>query len=112
FRPLFATPRLPWWGLAAIFLLAEAFHVHLHFRSETHTLSLSELGVVLGLFLASPDALVCGMGLGSGLALVLVRRQRPLKVAFNVAEFALSVGTAVLAFRATARLGGPPGTGR
>jgi diguanylate cyclase (GGDEF)-like protein len=112
FGPLFATPRLPWWGLAAIFLLAEAFPVHLHFRSETHTLSLSELGVVLGLFLASPDALVCGMALGSGLALVLVRRQRPLKVAFNVAEFALSVGTAVLAFRATARLGdahGPVG---
>ena len=57
----FHEPRLPWWGLALIFFLAESFPVHLHFRSETHTLSLSELGVVLGLFLAGPGALVLGL---------------------------------------------------
>jgi diguanylate cyclase (GGDEF)-like protein len=110
--PIFHAPRLPWWSLAAIFFLAESFPVHLHFRSETHTLSLSELGIVLGLFLASPGALALGLILGAGLALVLVRRQRPLKVAFNVAQFGISAGVAVLAFRAVAALGdthGPVG---
>jgi len=107
--PIVQAPRLPWWGLAVIFFLAESFPVHLHFRSETHTLSLSELGIVLGLFLASPGALALGLILGAGLALVLVRRQRPLKVAFNVAQFGISVGVAVFAFRAVAGLGAAHG---
>jgi len=107
--PVLAAPRLPWWGLALIFFLTESFPVHLHFRSETHTLSLSELGVVLGLFLASPGGLALGLVLGAGLALVLVRRQRPLKVAFNEAQFLLSAGVGVVAFRAVASLGDPHG---
>jgi diguanylate cyclase (GGDEF)-like protein len=107
--PVLAAPHLPWWGLALIFFLAESFPVHLHFRSETHTLSLSELGVVLGLFLASPGALALGVVLGAGLALVLVRRQRPLKVAFNEAQFAFSVAVAIVAFRSVAGLGDPYG---
>ena len=108
----FASPRLPWWGLALIFFLAESFPVHLHFRSETHSLSLSEVGIVLGLFLASPAALVLGLVAGAGCALVLVRRQRPLKLAFNVAQFGLSTCVALIAFRAVAALGdahGPVG---
>ncbi len=105
----FHGPRLPWWGLAAIFFLAESFPVHLHFRSETHTLSLSELGVVLGLFLASPAALVLGLICGAGAALLLVRRQRPLKVAFNVAQFGFSTAVAVIAFRAVTHFGSPHG---
>src|SRR5581483_7269572 len=102
-------PRLPWWGLALIFAAAESYPVHLHFRSETHSLSLSEIGVVLGLFLATPSSLVIGLVLGAGLALVFVRRQRPLKVAFNAAQFALSASLAVVVFRAIAALGNASG---
>lgn len=105
--PVFTGPRLPWWALALLFFLAEAFPVHLHFRTETHTLSLSELAVVLGLFLSTPTGLVAGIALGSALALLLVRRQRPLKAAFNVAQFALSVCVAVLVFRPIVSLGDP-----
>jgi diguanylate cyclase (GGDEF)-like protein len=103
--PMLASPDLPWWGLALMFFLAEAFPVHLHFRSETHTLSLSEFAVVVGLFLASPCALVLGMTLGSAAALLLIRRQRPLKAAFNVAQFVFSVASAVVAFRLVAMPG-------
>ena len=46
---------VPWWTLRARFFLTEAFPVHLHFRSEAHSLSLSELGLVLGLFLADAE---------------------------------------------------------
>ena len=41
---------LPWWGLAVAFYIAEAFVVHLHFRKQAHTLSQTELGLMLGLF--------------------------------------------------------------
>ena len=108
----FPGPRLPWWGLALVFFVAEAFPVHLHFRSETHSLSLSEVGIVLGLFLASPSALVLGLIVGAGCALVLVRRQRPLKLVFNVAQFGLSTCAALIVFRAVVALGdahGPVG---
>jgi diguanylate cyclase (GGDEF)-like protein len=107
--PTFAGPHIPWWALAVIFFLAEAYPVHLDFRSETHTLSLSELGVVLGLFLATPGELMLGLICGAGIALVVIRRQRPLKVAFNTAQFALSSAVAVVAFRAVAQLGDPHG---
>jgi diguanylate cyclase (GGDEF)-like protein len=108
----FPHPSLRWWALAAVFFLAEAFPVHFDFRSETHSLSLSELGVVLGLFLATPTSLVLGLAAGAGLALVAVRRQRPLKVAFNIAQFTVSGGAAVIVFRSIVGLGdahGPAG---
>jgi diguanylate cyclase (GGDEF)-like protein len=106
---LLPAPHLPWWSLAVIFCLAESYPVHLHFRSETHSLSLGELGVVLGLFLATPGSLVGGLVGGAGAALILVRRQRPLKVAFNAAQFTLSSGAAVVAFRAVTSFGDPQG---
>ena len=105
----FASPGVPWWGLTLVFFLVESFPVYLHFRSETHTLALSELGVVLGLFVATPGALMLGIAGGGGLALVLVRRQRPLKTAFNVAQWSFSVGIAIVVFRAIATLGSAHG---
>ena len=107
--PTFAEPHIPWWALAVIFFLAEAYPVHLDFRSETHTLSLSELGVVLGLFLSTPGELMLGLACGAGLAIVVVRRQRPLKVAFNIAQWGLSSAVAVIVFRAVVQLGDPHG---
>src|SRR5581483_6892030 len=58
---------------------------------------------------ATPSSLVIGLVLGAGLALVFVRRQRPLKVAFNAAQFALSASLAVVVFRAIAALGNASG---
>jgi diguanylate cyclase (GGDEF)-like protein len=92
--------RLQWWLLAALFFVAEAYPVHLHFRSEAHSVTLTELGLVLGLFLAPPGQLLLGQAVGIALALVAIRRQRPLKVAFNLAEYAFAAVLAVLAFHA------------
>ena len=107
--PIFAGPHIPWWGLAVIFFLAEAFPVHLDFRSETHTLSLSELGLVIGFFLASPGEVMLGLACGAGLALVLIRRQRPMKIAFNIGQWSVSSAVAIVVFRAVAHLGDPHG---
>src|SRR4051812_12230318 len=42
--------HIPWVLFAAMFALSEVFVVHLHLKRETHTLSLNEVPVVLGLF--------------------------------------------------------------
>jgi diguanylate cyclase (GGDEF)-like protein len=98
---------LPWWGLAAAFYLAEAWPVHLHFRKQAHTLSPNEVGLVLGLFFATPAALLAGQVIGAALALALHRRQKPVKLLFNVVEQALCSGIALLLFRSLAGAGDP-----
>jgi len=88
-----------WWGLAPMFFLAELAVVHFGFRQHAHTYSMSELPLVIGLVLAAPTDLVAGQVVGSFLALVLVRRQPPAKLAFNIAQFSLQTMTAVFVFR-------------
>src|SRR5207248_1697783 len=93
---------LPFWGIALAFYVAEAWPVHVHFRKQAHTLSLSEIGLVFGLFFATPLALFAGQFAGSVLALWVHRRQKPVKLAFNLAEQSLCTGIALLLFRAVA----------
>ena len=93
------TLDIPWWALAIGFFLAECAVVHVHFRRETHTLSLSEVPLVLGLFAVSPLALVAAQTVGMGAGLVLYRRQRPVKLAFNLAQSALATALAAAIFR-------------
>jgi diguanylate cyclase (GGDEF)-like protein len=95
------TLSIPWWALAIGFFLAEFAVVHVHIRRETHTVSLSEVPLVLGLFALSPVALVAVLVAGMGCALVLYRRQRPVKVVFNLAQSALGAALAVAIFRST-----------
>ena len=94
------TLRIPWWALAIGFFLAECAVVHVHIRRETHTLSLSEVPLVLGLFAVSPVGLVTAQLVGMGAALVFYRRQRPVKVVFNLAQSALATALAAGIFRA------------
>ncbi len=91
---------IPWWVLAIGFCLAECAVVHVQLRRETHTLSLSAVPLVLGLFALSPIGLVSAQLVGMGTALVFYRRQRPLKIAFNLAQSALGTAVAIAVFRA------------
>src|SRR5437870_1506078 len=90
---------VPWWALMVGFYLAECAVVHVHFRRQAHTLSLSEVPLVLGLFAASPLVLVGTQLVGMGAALVVYRRQRPLKIVFNLAQSALGTVLALAVFR-------------
>ena len=99
----------PWWGLALVFYLAEAYVVHIQFRREAHTISLNEVGLVLGLYALSPGSLLVAQLVGAAVALVFVRRQRAAKLVFNLAQLALTTSVAVLVFRAVAHLGHPFG---
>jgi len=101
--------RLPWWSFAIFFYFAEAYVVHLHFRSEAHTLSLSEFGLVVGLFCTSPEGLVAAHLCGAAAALIVHRRQRPLKAAFNLSLFALCTCLALAVFHGLAGTSAPYG---
>ena len=92
--------HLPWWVLAGVFLVAEAWPVHIHFRRETHSLSLTDFAIVLGLFLVSPGGLLVAQLIGAAVAMVVLRKQRPVKIAFNLAQFALGTSVALVLFRA------------
>src|SRR4051794_25365490 len=52
--------NLPWWALGIGFAATEACVFHLETKRETRTVSISELPLVLGLFLASPAQLLLG----------------------------------------------------
>jgi hypothetical protein len=106
------TVGVPWWSLVLVFFVAEAFPVQIHFRSGAHSLSLSELGLVLALYLVSPGELLVAQLLGAGVVLAIVRRQRPLTIAFNLAVFSLGSCIAILLFHGFLLLGtayGPAG---
>jgi diguanylate cyclase (GGDEF)-like protein len=93
-----ASGVLPWYVLALGFYLAEVLVVHFQFRREVHTFSLSEIPFVLGLFFATPVDFVLANVLGAFGALVIHRRQSPVKLAFNVSQFALGAAAGVTVF--------------
>ncbi len=85
---------IPWWLLAALFCVAEICVVHIQFRREAQSFSLSEVPLVIGLFFDRPLTVVLAYLLGAAVALTLHRRQSRLKLAFNLSNF--TVGAAVV----------------
>jgi diguanylate cyclase (GGDEF)-like protein len=92
-----------WWasflGLALLFAVTEIFVVHLHIRAEAHTFSLVEMPLAFGLFFAPPLVLIGAQMFGAGAALALHRKQRGLKLFFNVALFVATTTAAIAVFR-------------
>ncbi len=92
--------RVPWWGVAAAFAATDIFVVHLHARRDAVSFSLSEIPLVVALFLANPVSLILGRIVGGIAALTLHRRQSGLKLAFNLGQFFLFEGVLpILIFR-------------
>jgi diguanylate cyclase (GGDEF)-like protein len=97
--PFQSPVQLTWPMLALLFFISERFVVDLEVREQTHSFSLSEIALVLGLVFAAPFDLLLGQALGAGLALALRPGQRPIKLLFNIGNFALCTGVALLLFR-------------
>src|SRR5580700_7640749 len=76
-RELPAPREISWWALIPLFCAAEVFVVHLQFRRDAHSFSLSELPLVAGFF---------------------HRRQSPLKLAFNLANFTVANSVVAVLF--------------
>jgi diguanylate cyclase (GGDEF)-like protein len=106
------TPKgawVPWPALAAVFAVAELKVVEVHFRRETHSFSLNEFPAVIGFFALSPTNYLLAYLIGSGVALVLQPRQRLIKTAFNLANFAFVASISLLIVRTFANMDGTPG---
>jgi diguanylate cyclase (GGDEF)-like protein len=106
--PFESPVHVPWPILAIAYLAAETKVILVHFRRETHSFSLSEVPAVIGLFFVTPNEYLLAVLVGSAVALLVTARQSIVKVAFNLANFAL-IGVVTLAvFYRIATPGGPP----
>jgi diguanylate cyclase (GGDEF)-like protein len=104
-----ARPVLPWWAVTCGYLLTESFVLHIQVRRDAHTISLSEIPLVLGLFMAAPQDLLLGRVVASAVVFVVVRRVGPVKSVFNVALGLAEVAVAVAVFRLIATVPGTTG---
>jgi hypothetical protein len=89
---------LPWVVWAAAFAASEVLVVHVQWQRDAHTFSISDLVLAAGFFLAAPRDLVLALVVGAGAALWLHRRQTGLRLAFNVAQYALGGSLAVTVY--------------
>ncbi len=96
--PALAHPPYPLVLLIAGFAIAECLVVHLEFRREVHSISMSELPLVLGLLLFPTGELLAARLLGAAAALVLHRRQLSVKLAFNLSNFAFETTLAAAVY--------------
>ena len=86
------------WALLAIgFFAAELKVVDVHFRREKHSFSLSEFPAVIAYFLLTPDQYLVALLVGTTAAL-LITRQSPARVVFNVSSFAFTAAVALSLF--------------
>jgi diguanylate cyclase (GGDEF)-like protein len=90
-----------WWvaGLVVVFAATEGFVVHVRVRRGGHAVSLSEIPMVLGLLSLDPVPLVLARLVGGSFGLLVLRRQRGTKLAFNVALTGVQVSVAAAVFR-------------
>jgi diguanylate cyclase (GGDEF)-like protein len=92
------TPHLWWPAVAGIYVLTSAFAVHLPFGRDNHSLTLNQAPMVLGLFFLTTDELVLAALVGLGFVQLVVRRNPPIKLAFNMASLFAQVPLACLVF--------------
>lgn len=107
--PVSAPMRIPLWALTLMFLVAELLVVHLQFRREAFSFSLSEVPLVIGLFFAQPLDLVLAQVLGAAAALALHRRQPVVKLGFNLSHLTLETGIALVVFHGIVGAASPMG---
>ncbi len=97
--------HIAWWVLAPMDYVAAISLVHLHFRRDAHSFSLSEVALVLGLLFASPREIMLAQLIGSTVALAIHRRLSSQKVMFNLTLDALAATLAITVFHALVRTG-------
>ncbi len=90
---------IPWWALGLGFAIAHVFVMHIPVRRDSHTISLVEVPLILGLAFASPAGLLIGRLVGAAAALAIHRRLPPTKLAFNLALFYLETVCALTIYR-------------
>jgi signal transduction histidine kinase len=99
---------IPFLALVGGFYLAERAVVHLHFRHHAHSFSMSEIPLVVGLVFFPPLTVIAAQLIGVGIALTVHRRQAPVRLGFNLGQFAAQTAVAALVFHGALALGADP----
>src|SRR3954467_7140008 len=107
--PHTAVPTVAWGVLVPLFALAEVLVIHVPAERSSHSLLLREIPAVAGLTFLAPQQYVTAYVLGAGLALVVWSRLRGLKLAYNLAMFALEATLGSVTFHAIFAGGDPIG---
>src|SRR3954447_31283 len=87
---------LPWVLWAGAFAASEWLEVHVQWNRESHTFSASDLVLAAGLILTSPTHLVTAQVVGVGITMLVHRKQRGVRLAFNLSEYSLGGCLAVM----------------
>lgn len=106
-RQLDSPFQVPLWAFVTLFALAEVCVVHIDLRRQVFSASLTEIPLVLGMYFIAPRGLVLSYLAGAAIALVIHRRQRILKLFFNLCHLALQASLAVIVFHAVLGHGDP-----
>src|SRR5690349_6328389 len=87
-----------WWLFVPAYLLAQHLSVDFEFRKEAHTFHLTQLPATFGILFLAPFAHLAARLLGTALDSLALRRESPVKAAFNLALGAgeVAVATAVV----------------
>ena len=90
-----APVEVPVFVFAVLFYLAEITVVHVKFRRDAPSFSMSEFPLVLSLFFLRPGQIIVLPLIGSAFALAINRRQRGVKLAFNLVQLGLQTSVLV-----------------
>jgi diguanylate cyclase (GGDEF)-like protein len=85
--------------VCVLYVIADQLPVELPFRGTTHAIVLNEVPLLFGLAFLAPNVLVLASVCGSIIAFAVLRKQPPMKVAFNVASLAFAAALAATLFR-------------
>jgi diguanylate cyclase (GGDEF)-like protein len=83
-------------GIACLFALTELALVHIEFRHEAYSFSLSGIPLVLGVLTGSPRDVVIARVIGAALAFA-VQRPPPIKALYNLCAYAVEAATVAMA---------------
>jgi diguanylate cyclase (GGDEF)-like protein len=100
-------PTIPWWALLACFAGTEVFVVLIRSEKGAQSISLSEIPLVVGLAFTPVGGLLAARVLGAGAIVGFHRRQRGVKLVFNLVHFALEAATAIVVYRLVLGQGEP-----
>jgi diguanylate cyclase (GGDEF)-like protein len=85
--------------VCVLYVVADRVPVELPFRGTTHAIVLNEVPLLFGLAFLAPNILVLASVSASLIAFAVLRKQHPMKVAFNVASLAFAAALAATLFR-------------
>jgi diguanylate cyclase (GGDEF)-like protein len=105
--PIAHHPTVPWWLLVVCFAATEVFVVLLRSEKGAQSISLSEIPLVVGLAFTPVGGLMAARVIGAGGIVAFHRRQRGVKLVFNLVHFALEVAVAVVVYRLVLGSGEP-----